>query len=223
MVAETRMRLFKTLSMVAIMAVPAIAAQGTRPAMALDTDGPPVIESPVDDFNKQLEEVKKSFGALGGKIEQSTKDIEKLTTPGEARKEIGALQGMIADALGSVSDNGGVAKLGQKALDFARSKQRQFEADAKFSPEERQYLLNEWRRIGGEIERANNDLGNARQEFSQLLRTVQTRGDYIEELRALNNAQKMLEVIRMLAGDIRTASDAMKSFISKVTPPSPGT
>jgi phage shock protein A len=214
-----RSSLLQSVALTALLALPALGATVARAAEA----EAPVAVSPVDDFNRQLEEVKKSFGALGGKIEQSTRDIEKLTKPDDARKEIAALQGMIAEALGAVSDNGDVAKLGQKALDFARSKQKQFEADAKFSAEERQYLLNEWRRIGGEIERANGDLGNARQEFSQLLRNVQTRGDYIEELKALNNAQKMLEVIRLLAGDIRNASDAMKSFIAKVTPPSPGT
>ena len=192
------------------------------PAFATETDVPAAL-NPVEDFNKQLEEVKKSFATLSGKIEQSTKEIEQLTTTDAARKDIATLQGLIADTLGAVSDNGDVAKLGQKTLDYARAKQKQFETDTKYSPEERQFLLNEWKRIGAETERATNDLANARREFTGLLRVVQTRGDYIEELQALNNAQKMLEVIKLLAGEIRSASGAMKSFIHTVTPPGAGT
>ena len=193
------------------------------PALAADSAGPPAIVSPVDDFNRQMEAVKQNFSALGAKIEQSTREIETLTSPEAAKKQIDEIQALIADTLGAVSDNGDIAKLGQKTLDYARSKQKQFEADAKFTPEERQFLLNEWRRIASDTERAVGDLSNARQEFSQLLRNVQTRGDYIGELQALNNAQKMLEVIRLLAGEIRTASSAMKSLIRTVTPPQPGT
>lgn len=192
------------------------------PAFSTETEVPAAL-NPIEDFNKQLEDVKKSFDTLSGKIEQSTKDIEQLTTTDAARKDIAALQGLIADTLGAVSDNGQVAKLGQKTLDYARAKQKQFETDTKYSPEERQFLLNEWKRIGTETERATNDLANARREFTGLLRMVQTRGDYIEELQALNNAQKMLEVIKLLAGEIRSASGAMKSFIHTVTPPGAGT
>lgn len=192
------------------------------PAFSTETEVPAAL-NPVEDFNKQLEEVKKSFETLSAKIEQSTKDIEQLTTTDAARKDIAALQGLIADTLGAVSDNGQVAKLGQKTLDYAHAKQKQFETDTKYSPEERQFLLNEWKRIGTETERATNDLANARREFTGLLRVVQTRGDYIEELQALNNAQKMLEVIKLLAGEIRSASGAMKSFIHTVTPPGAGT
>ena len=54
------------------------------------------------------------------RIEQSTKDIEKVTAPDAARKELAELQALIADALGSVSDNGPVATLGQKVIEFSR-------------------------------------------------------------------------------------------------------
>ena len=197
---------------------------GPPRAFAADMEAPPAsAASPVDEFNKQLGEVKKSFEALSGKIDQSSKEIEKLTTTSDARKQIAEMQAMIAETLGAVSDNGDVAKLAQKTLDYARSKQKQFETDAKYTPEERQFLLNEWKRIGLETERAAGDLANARAEFSQLLRVVQTRGDYIEELQAINNAQKMMEVIKLLAGEIRSASTAMRSFIRTVSPPQPGT
>ena len=214
--------LLKTTAMARLLGL-AVLAFAPPLAFAMEAEAPIPALNPLDDFNRQLGEVKKNFEALSGKIEQSTREIEKLTTTEAARKDIATLQGLIADTLGAVSDNGEVARLGQKTLDFARAKQRQFEADTKYSPEERQFLLNEWKRIGAETERATADLANARREFSGLLRVVQTRGDYIEELQALNNAQKMLEVIKLLAGEIRSASNAMKSFIRTVTPPGPGT
>ena len=212
-----------SLRYIGLAALAAVPLAMPLPGLAADTDGPPAAASPVEEFNKQLGEIKKGFESLSGKIEQGTKDIEKLTAPGSAREQIAGMQAMIADTLGAVSDNGDVAKLGQKTLDYARAKQKQLETESKYTPEERQFLLNEWRRISAETERAAQDLAEARAEFSQLLRVVQTRGDYIEELQALNNAQKMLEVIKQLAGEIRSASGAMRSFIHTVTPPSPGT
>jgi phage shock protein A len=193
--------------------LPALAQTG-----GITTQGPQVA-NPVDDFNSTLGEVKKSLGELTGKIESSTKDIEKVTAPEAARQQLAELQGLIADALGSVSDNGKVAVLGQKVIDFAAAKQKQIQADSKFTAEERAFLSKEWTRIGTEAKRASDDLNNARQEFAKLLRTVQTRSDYIEELQALNNADQMLQVIKRLAEDIRGASSALKNFIRTVTPP----
>ena len=112
--------------------------------------------------------------------------------------------------------------LGQKVVDYARSKEAVFDQDTKFSAEERQFLLKEWHRIETEAKRATDDLGNARREFTELLRQVQARSDYIEELQALNNAQQMLDVIKKLAGEVRAASGSMKSLIQSVTAPAPG-
>ncbi len=198
-----------------------LASPALLPAFA-QSESPPVAVSPVEDFNKRYQDVKKHFEALGGKIKLGAKDIESLTSAEAARREIAAMQALIAETLGMVSSNGDVAALGQKALEFARAKQRQFENDTKFTPEERQFLQKEWRRISSETENATQDLSRAREEFSELLRMVQTRGDYIGELQALNSAQKMLEVIKSLAAEIRSASEAMKSLIQSATPPGAG-
>lgn len=203
----------------AVLSATGVSGVGQAQAAAQETKPGAQLASPVEDFNRTLGEVKKSLGDLTGRIEQSTKDIEKVTAPDAARKELAELQALIADALGSVSDNGPVATLGQKVIEFSRAKQRQIEADTKFTPEERAFLLKEWTRIGTEARRAADDLTNARQEFAKLLRTVQTRSDYIEELQALNNADQMLQVIKRLADDIRNASSALKNFIQTVTPP----
>ena len=199
----------------------AFAAAGDAPAGQSPQAGPQ-INNPVEEFNRTLGDVKKNLGSLTGRIEQSTRDIEKVTQPDAAKKDLADLQALIAEALGTVSDNGPVATLGQKVVEFSRAKQKQIEQETRFTAEERQFLLNEWSRIGSEAKRATDDLTNARQEFAKLLKTVQTRSDYIEELQALNNAEQMLQVIRRLADDIRTASTALKGFIQAVTPPQPG-
>ncbi len=186
------------------------------PALAENAAAPP---NPIEEFNTEVGKVKGSLELLNKRIEQSVKEIETLSKPEEARHQVDALRAIVAEALGLVSDNGEVATFGVKALAFAHNKQKELQADTKFAAADREYLLGEWKRIIAETEKATNDLSGARQEFSQLLRTVQTRGDYIEELQAINSAQRMLEVIRTLAGELRSASDVMKSFIRSLSPP----
>lgn len=180
------------------------------------------VQNPVDDFNGSVAEVKKSLESLSGRIEESSKTIETLSTSAAARAELEKLQGLVADALGMVSDDSKVATLGQKVIDFAKAKQQQLEGETKFTKEERDFLLGEWRRIATDATAANDKLQNARNEFAGLLRTVQTRSDYIEELQALNNADRMLEVVRQLAGDLRSATDVLKTFVRTITPPQAG-
>jgi DNA repair exonuclease SbcCD ATPase subunit len=197
-------------------------------AGARDTDakgGPEVKESqpalvnPNDDFVKEFSNLKKQLQELGKKIKQSAAEIETLTSPDAARKEIGTLQALIADTLGLVSDN---AELGEKVIDFARKKQKQFEQDKKFSPEERAYLQKEWKRVGAETEAAIGELTKARSKLTGMLKTVQARGDFIEELQALKNANKMLDVVRSLASELRAASGSLESFAKAAKPPSAG-
>lgn len=188
----------------------------TSPAPSAPVQGP--IPSPVDDFKKQSEDVKKNLQSVLAKIDQSAKEIETLSNPESAKKQIEDLQAVIANALGAVADNGTAAQLGEKALKYARDKQRQLESETKFTPDERDMLVREWKRIGDETEQATTDLTKERGDFARLLRMVQTRGDFITELQAINNAQRMLEVIRQLAGDIKNASEAMKSYVHTVVP-----
>ena len=175
--------------------------------------------NPIGDFNKQLADVKKSVEDVNTEIDGSAKEIETLSKPDAAVAEIAKLQAIVAAGLAAVADNGDAAKLGVRALAFARDKQRQFETDTKFKPEEREMLLREWRRIAEETDKATRDLSAARTGFAQLLRTVQTRSDFIAELQTINNAQRMLDVIRQLAGDIRNASNNVRGFIRNVVPP----
>ncbi len=203
----------------AVLAAWLIGIAAALPDVAAHAENAATLPSPIEEFNAQVGKVKDSLEALNKRIEDGVKGIETVSKPEEARHQVDDLRALVAEALGLVSDNGDVATLGQKALAFAQNKQKELQADTRFAPSDRDYLLSEWRRIIAETERATNDLAGARQEFSQLLRTVQTRGDYIEELQAINNAQKMLEVIRKLAGELRSASDVMKSFIRTLTPP----
>ena len=201
--------------LLAIAPLPSVRAQ-TRPPAA-DTSASAA--NPIGEFNKQLADVKKSVEDINAEIDKSAKEIEGLSKPEAAVAEIEKLQAIVAAGLAAVSDNGDAAKLGARALGFARDKQKQFEADTKFKPEEREMLQREWRRIGDETDRATRDLGAARQEYAQLLRTVQTRSDFIAELQTINNAQRMLDVIRQLASDIRAGSNTVRGFIRNVVPP----
>ena len=206
-----------------------LAAHGPLAARDLETSarteteqGPAPLANPGDDFIKQFSALKKQLEALGGQIKKSAGEIESLTSPEAARKEIGTLQGLIANTLGLVTNNGDVAKLGQKVIDYARAKQKQFAEDKKFSAEERAYLQKEWQRVGTQTETAISELSKARGKLTEMLKTVQARGDFIEELQALKNANKMLEVVKTLAAELRTASTALQNFSQAAKPPAAG-
>jgi len=196
----------------AVLAIPAAAAFAQAPAQ-------PDALTPVEEFSKQLEAFKKSIPELNKKIEDSAASVDRWTDVGKARKEIEELRAIVGAALGAVSDNGSVSSLGVQALSHARAKLRALEQETRFKPEEKQFLSEQWRRLRDETERATEELGTARREFAELLRTLQSNEDFIDELLQIRQAQKALEVIQRLTKDIREASDQLKRLIGGIKPP----
>lgn len=175
--------------------------------------------TPVADFRNQLIGVKKSLAEVNGKIEERARTIEALSKPGGARQQVEELQALISQTLSLVADNGQVAQLGAKALDYARAKQDQMRKDTKFTPAERANLQRRWDQNVVEMTKATDELAKAGTEFVQLLKTVQNRGDYASELLEVDNAGEMVKVIQNLAADVRGASAVLKTFIQSLTPP----
>ncbi|MEA2907405.1 MAG: hypothetical protein QOG83_792 [Alphaproteobacteria bacterium] len=176
--------------------------------------------TPVEEFSRRLDEFKKTIPDLNKKIEESASSVDRWTDVDTARKEIEELRAIVGAALGAVSDNGAVSQLGAKALAHAREKLRTLEQDTtRFKPEERAFLVEQWRKLREETERASDELGNARKEFSELLHTLQSNEDFIDELVQIRQASKALEVIRRLTKDIRDASDQLKKLIGGIKPP----
>lgn len=197
----------------------AILLASATPGFAQNASDQPLLPSPVDDLKKQMGEMKGNVEALNQKIGESAKQFDTLTDPEAARQELEKLRATVSDALAAVADNGAAAKLGAKALSFAENKLSQLERETKYSKEDKDMLVGEWRRIVSETRAATDDLNNAAQEFSRLLRIVQTRQDFLGELQQIDNARRMLEVIRQLASDIRTSSESLRSFIRKIGTP----
>jgi DNA repair exonuclease SbcCD ATPase subunit len=175
--------------------------------------------SPVEDFSKELDKLKKSFGDLGKKIDESAKAIDSYNDVEKTRKEIEDLRAAVAALLDAVADNGGLATLGDKALTRARDKLKELEQDTRFKPEERAFLIEQWRKLRDDTERATQELGGARTRFAELLRTLQANEDFIEELVQIRQAQKVIEVIHQLTHDIRGASDQLQRLIGGIKPP----
>lgn len=194
---------------------PAVAQSENRAAGTAVADA----VTPVEEFSKQVEEFKKSYPELNKKIEDSAKSIDAITDIDKARTEIEELRSAVAGMLGAVSDNGPVSQLGAKALAHARSKVKELEQGARFKPEEREFLLGQWRKLITETERANDDLDSARKEFAELLRTLQTREDFVDELMQIRRATEALDVIRNLTRDIRDASGKLRTLIGGIKPP----
>ena len=179
--------------------------------------------TPVEEFSRQLDELKKSFVELNRRIERSAKAIDGATDAQASRREIGELRELVGSLLGAVADNGEVAQLGAKALDHARAKQKSLAADTRFSAEQRAYLLKQWDRIARETETATGELDTARGRFAKVLRTLQTNDDYVAELMEIRQGEEALKVVRDLAKQIHEASDMLNNFINTITPPQPGT
>jgi len=175
--------------------------------------------TPLNDFRSQLGEVRKSLEGVNARIEEKAKTIESLSRPDAAKQQVEELQALISQTLGLVADNGEIAKLGARALGYARAKQEQMRNDTKFTPSERQALQKRWDQNVAEMVKATDELAKASNEFTQLLKTVQTRGDYAAEVLEVENADEMVRVVRNLASDVRGASEGLKLFIRSLTPP----
>ncbi len=193
-----------------------------RPGLAQAAQQPDAV-APVEEFSRQLDELKKSFTELNKRIEESAKTIDRSTDPQASRQEIAELRELVGSLLGAVADNGEVAQLGAKALEHARAKQKGLAADTRFTPEQRAFLLKQWDRIARETEAATAELDSARTRFAKVLRTLQTNDDYIAELMEIRQGEEALKVVRDLAKQIHEASDMLNNFINTITPPQPGT
>ncbi|RAI43391.1 hypothetical protein [Rhodoplanes roseus] len=196
----------------------AVAVAGPVRAQSSGSGGGDAV-TPVEEYAKQVEELKKSYPDLSKRIEDSARTIDEMNDVGKARQEIEELRSMVAGLLGAVSDNGTVSQLGAKALAHGRSKLKAIEQDARFKPEEKEFLLDQWRKLVAETERATDDLESARKEFADLLRTLQTREDFIDELMQVRRASEAIAVIRNLTREIRDASTKLKSLIGGLKPP----
>jgi chromosome segregation ATPase len=175
--------------------------------------------TPVEEFSKQIEQLKRTFTDLNQKIDESTKSIDRSTDVDRARKEIEGLRSVVSTLLGAVADNGEVAQIGAKAHERAQQKLKALEQDTRFKANEKDFLVDQWRKLNDETEQAITELSGARKEFTELLRTLQTNEDFIEELVQIRQAKKAIEVIRQLTKDIRDASDQLKKLIGGIKPP----
>jgi chromosome segregation ATPase len=204
-----------------LVAIPPGAALAQSPSKP-DAATPDAV-TPVEEFSRQLDELKKTFLDLSKRIEASAKAIDRETDPAASRKEIADLREIVSALLGAVADNGDVARLGAKALEHARAKQKSLADETRYSAEQRAFLLRQWERLAHETEAATAELDNARTRFAKVLRTLQTNDDYVGELMEIRQGEEALKVVRDLAKQIHEASDMLNNFINTITPPQPGT
>ena len=175
--------------------------------------------SPVEEFSKQLEDFQKSVPDLNKSIQDSSGSIDAATDVAKARDEIDKLREEVSTLLGAVSDNGPVSQLGAKALDHIHAKLKALSQEQRFKPEERQFLIDQWRRLETQTESATKELDDARAQFAGLLQVLQQNEDFIGELLEIRQAEKALEVIRQLTHEIRDASTQLNKLIGGIKPP----
>jgi DNA repair exonuclease SbcCD ATPase subunit len=175
--------------------------------------------SPVEEFSQQLEAFQKTMPDLNKSIQDSAGTIDNATDVEKARAEINRLRETVSTLLGAVSDNGPVSQLGVKALDHIHNKLKALAQDNRFKPEERQFLIDQWKKLETQTEGATKELDDARAQFAGLLHTLQDNEDFIGELIEIRQAEKALEVIRQLTHDIRDASAQLNKLIGGIKPP----
>ncbi len=179
--------------------------------------------TPVEEFSKQLDGLKKTFTDLNRRIENSAKTIDRQTSAEASRREIEELRDIVGSLLGAVADNGEISQLGAKALAHARAKAKGLATETRYTPEQREFLMREWDKLARETEAATGELDAARGRFAKLLRTLQTNDDYVGELMEIRQGTEALRVIRDLAKEIHAASDMLNNFINAIAPPKTGT
>jgi DNA repair exonuclease SbcCD ATPase subunit len=172
-----------------------------------------------DDFSKQLSELKRTFAELIKKFEDSAQTIDRLSSAEGARKEIEELREHVSKLLAAVADNGSVWSLGTKALKRAEDKLKSLEAETRFKPEDRQFLIERWRELRAATEAAIKELDGARKDFAELLRKLQNNEDFIDELLQIREQRRALEVIHALSDGIRDASEKLKKLLSSIKTP----
>jgi hypothetical protein len=187
------------------------------PALA-QGGGPSDSAAVEDEFSRQLGELKKTFGDIGKQIEDTTKTLDTLKAPEKARKGLEDLREHVSKLLGAVADNGEVSRLGISTLNHANEKLKALERDTRFKPEQKQILLAGWRDLKAATERAIVELDSARRDFADLLRTLQTSEDYIDELLQIRQHEKALEVIQQLTEHIRQASKKLNELLGAKSP-----
>lgn len=210
--AFPRVQLIAALVSLALLAIAALLAAVPARAQA---DSKPADAQ----FSEQLDALKKSFADVGRQIDESAKSIDSIKSPEEGRKSIEELRAQVAKLLSAVADNGEISALGAKALSLAEEKLKSLERETRFKPEERQYLLNRWRELRAATEAAIRDLDGARKDFAELLRSLQTSEDYIDELMQIREHEKALQVIHQLSEGIRDASIKLKKLLGSIKPP----
>jgi DNA repair exonuclease SbcCD ATPase subunit len=179
----------------------------------------PGVATADDEFSRQLGELKKSFADIGKRIEDGAQSIERMKTPEEGRKSIEELREHVGKLLGAVADNGEVSKLGALALSRADDKLKNLMAETRFKADEKQFLVDKWKELRTSTESAIKELDGARKDFSELLRTLQTNEDYIDELMQIREHEKALQVIHQLTDGIRDASVKLQKLLGAIKPP----
>jgi len=197
-----------------------LAVSPLTPAFAqADGSSVPQARAADDEFTKQLNELKQTFTDLSRKIDEGNQSIGRLHDAQAARKEIEDLRGHVAALLGAVADNGAVWELGNKALKRAEDKLRALDAETRYKPEDRAFLIERWRDLKTGTEGAIKELEGARKDFANLLRTLQTNEDFIDELLQVKEHERALEVVQKLTEGIRDASDKLKKLLTTLKAP----
>src|SRR5260370_36649724 len=97
--------------------------------------------TPVEEFSKQLDGLKKTFTDLNRRIENSAKTIDRQTSAEASSREIEELRDIVGSLLGAVADNGEISHPGAKPLAHPRAKAKGLATAPRAPPAQREVSM----------------------------------------------------------------------------------
>jgi hypothetical protein len=170
---------------------------GSAPALA---PLPVISDDSVDDFV----DLNRNLNSLREKIAKVREIVAKNEDANAPANQRAAFQKIVAKLLVAFGDDGEVAKFGQTALAFVDKGLADAQQDMEFPPEQREALVNRWRRVKTQTDVAAANLETTRRQLTDRLKVLQARADFLDQMEKLKQARAVLDAVADL-GDERSA------------------
>jgi hypothetical protein len=173
-----------------------------------------------DEFSRQKADLLNRLKDLKVKIEEAGKTIsDKADAPEQARRTIDDMRAVLSPLLAAVADNGEVGQLGVKALKNAIDRKASLERDQRFTPEDRQRLVDAWAKRVKSTGEAVAELQKARTTLLKAMITLQTKEDLMAEWAALQSQDEVVAIVKQLAQSFNETSANIQNFIALLEAP----
>ena len=173
-----------------------------------------------NEFSRQKADLLTRLKDLKVRIDEAGKAInDKADAPAQARRTIEDMRAVLSPLLAAVADNGEIGQLGVKALKNALDRKASLERDQRFTPEDRQRLVDAWAKRVKSTREAVDELEKARMTLLKAMITLQTKEDLMAEWAALEAQDEVVAVVKQLTQSFTETSANIQNFIALLEAP----